>query len=323
MDRTDLLTQVASLYYEENLTQAEVARRVNTSRSTVSRLLQEARDVGIVEITVHHLYRTDSALEKELVARFGLRDARVLSGEGRSYRDVLRGLGVIAARYMEGIVYEGAIVGISWGTSVHSTVQAMQPSRKMPITIVQMAGAASASNPQIDGPGLAMLLANKYGGEHHYLHAPLLVEDARVREALLQEPGIRDTLALARRADIALLGIGSVVPKISSLFRVGYLDRDALTKLQEQGVVGDICGQHFDVHGRTDGIALNRRVIGVDLSVFRDIDHVVAVAGGRAKADCILGALRGGHIKVLVTDDRAARAVLDQPALQRRDSDGA
>jgi len=312
MDRTELLAQVASLYYEENLTQAEVARRVSTSRSTVSRLLQEARDTGIVEITVHHLYRTDSALEKELVARFGLQDARVLSGRGRPYEDVLRGLGVIAARYMESIIYEGALVGISWGTSIHSTVQAMQPTRKMPITVVQMAGAASASNPEIDGPGLAMLLANKYGGEHHYLHAPLLVEDARVREALLQEPGIRDTLALARRADVVLLGIGSIVPEVSSLFRVGYLDRDALAELQEQGVVGDICGQHFDAYGRMDGIALNKRVIGVDLRVFGDVDHVVAVAGGRAKADCILGALRGRHIGVLVTDDNAARAVLNQ-----------
>jgi DNA-binding transcriptional regulator LsrR (DeoR family) len=310
MDRTELLAQVASLYYEENLTQAEVARRVNTSRSTVSRLLREARDAGIVEITVHHRYGTDAALEKELIARFGLRGARVLSGKGRPYEDILRGLGVVAARYMEGIVDESAIVGISWGTSIYSTVQAMQPDREMPLTVVQMAGAASASNPQIDGPGLAMLLANKYGGEYHYLHAPLLVEEARVREALLQEPGIRDTLALARKADIALLGIGSVIPEVSSLFRVGYLDREALTKLQEQGVVGDICGQHFDAHGRTEGIALNRRVIGVDLSVFKDVAHVVAVAGGRAKADCILGALRGGHIKVLVTDDQAARAVL-------------
>jgi len=204
--RADLLTRVASLYYEENLTQAEIARRIGTSRSTVSRLLQEAREAGWVEIIIHHRWKTVPAVEQELVARFGLRGARVLAGEDRQHDELLRGLGMLAAEYLDGLIQNGHILGISWGTAIYNTVQALRPRRKVSVTVVQMIGAVGRGEPLIDGPDLARSLAHVYGGEYRCLHAPLVVEDARIKEALLQEPHIRETLALARQADVALVG---------------------------------------------------------------------------------------------------------------------
>jgi len=310
VDHTELLAQVASLYYEENLTQGEIARRIGTSRSTISRLLREARANGVVEIIIHYPWKTVSELERELIERFHLRHARVLAGQGRPYQEILRGLGVLAARYLESVLQERSILGISWGTAVHSTVQALRPERKLPITVVQMIGAVGTGDPLIDGPDLARLLANIYGGECRYLHAPLIVEDAHVQEMLLQEPRIRETLSLARRADVALVGIGSTVPEVSSLLRAGYLEREALMQLRAQGAVGDVCARHYDVQGQVLDIDLNRRTVGIELEVLHSIERVISVAGGEAKAEAILGALRGGHVNVLVTDDVAARQVL-------------
>ena len=310
VDHTELLAQVASLYYEENLTQGEIARRIGTSRSTISRLLREARANGVVEIIIHYPWKTVSELERELIERFHLRHARVLAGQGRPYQEILRGLGVLAARYLESVLQERSILGISWGTAVHSTVQALRPERKLPITVVQMIGAVGTGDPLIDGPDLARLLANIYGGECRYLHAPVLVEDLSVREALLQEPRIRETLSLARQADVALVGIGSTVPEVSSLLRAGYLEREALMQLRAQGAVGDVCARHYDVQGQVLDIDLNRRTVGIELEVLHSIERVIGVAGGEAKAEAILGALRGGHVNVLVTDDVAARQVL-------------
>jgi DNA-binding transcriptional regulator LsrR (DeoR family) len=147
-------------------------------------------------------------------------------------------------------------------------------------------------------------------GEYRYLHAPLVVENGQVREGLLQEPRIQETLGLARKVDIALVGIGSLVPEVSSLLRAGYLDQEALTELRAHGAVGDICGRHYDVHGRVMDIELNRRMVGIELKDLQGIEQVIGVAGGEAKAEAILGALRGGHINVLVTDDGAAGKVL-------------
>ena len=310
VERTELLAQVASLYYEDNLTQAEIARRIGTSRSTISRLLHEAREAGVVEITVHYPWKTSPEIRHDLIARFHLRQARVLVGRGRPYKEILRGLGVLAASYIESILVEDTIFGISWGTAVHSTVRALRPDRRLPITVVQMIGAVGAGDPLIDGPDLARLLANAYGGEYRCLHAPLIVEEAHAREVLLQEPRIRETLSLARRADMALVGVGSLVPEVSSLLRAGYLDREALAQLRAQGAVGDVCGWHYDAQGRVLDIELNRRIVGIELEALHGIEQVIGVAGGEAKAEAILGALRGGHVNVLVTDDAAAWKVL-------------
>jgi DNA-binding transcriptional regulator LsrR (DeoR family) len=310
MDHNEFLAQIASLYYQDNLTQAEIARRIGTSRSTISRLLHQAREERVIEITIHYLRKNDAAIEQELITRFGLRQARVLIGYGRTYEEILSGLGVLAARYIEGLLTKGTVLGISWGTAVHSTVEALQPNRKMPITVVQMIGAVGTGDPLIDGPDLARRLVNLYGGECHHLHAPLVVEHANVWKALLEEPRIAEPLSLADHADIALVGIGSPVAEMSSLLRAGFLDRAALARLRSQGAVGDICSRHYDAHGRVIDIELNQRTVGIQLETLHGIERVIGVAAGEAKTKAILGALRGRHINVLVTDDATARKVL-------------
>ena len=315
--RADLLTRVASLYYEENLTQAEIAKRIGTSRSTVSRLLQEAREAGWVEIIIHHRWKTVPAVEQELVARFGLRGARVLAGEDRQHDELLRGLGMLAAEYLDGLIQDGHILGISWGTAIYNTVQALRPRRKVSVTVVQMIGAVGRGDPLIDGPDLARSLAHVYGGEYRCLHAPLVVEDARIKEALLQEPHIRETLALARQADVALVGVGSPVAEVASLLRAGYVDIKTLATLQEQGVVGDVCARHYDIHGRVLDLDINRRIVGIELKDLHRIKVVIGVAGGNGKAEAIVGALRGHHINTLVTDEATALRVLELDRLER------
>jgi len=310
IERTELLAHVASMYYEDNLTQDEIARRMDTSRSTISRMLQEAREAGVVEITVHYPWKNVPQIEADLVARFGLRQARVLLGRGRPYEEILRGLGVLAARYLESILVEGTVLGISWGMAVYSTVRALRPDRRLPLTVVQMVGAVGEGDPLIDGPDLARLLASVYGGEYRYLHAPLIAENAHAREVLLQESRIRETLSLARRANVALVGIGAPTPEVCSLLRAGYLDREELARLRAQGVVGDICARHYDAQGGVLDIGLNQRIVGIEPEALHDIEQVVGVAGGEAKAEAILGALRGNHLNVLVTDDVTARKVL-------------
>lgn len=307
----ELLARVASLYYREHLTQADIAPLIGVSRSTVSRLLQEAKDRGVVEVIIHYPWDKDSFLATELKSQFGLHDAIVLTGGGRPYEEVLRGVGVLAAEYLDSNLTSDSILGISWGTAVFSTAQALRPKRILPITVVQMIGAVGTDNPLIDGPDLARFLANIYGGQYRYMHAPLVVEDQHVRTALLQEPPIRETLEYACKANIALVGIGSLVPEVSSLLRAGYLDRQELAELRRIGVSGDICAQHYDADGKVMDIDMNDRVVGITLDALGSIERVIGVACGQAKGEAILGALRGGHVNVLITDDAACRKLLD------------
>jgi DNA-binding transcriptional regulator LsrR (DeoR family) len=304
------LAHVADLYYQEGLTQAQIASQIHTSRSTVSRLLHEARERGIVEIVIHYTWSRNRAMEQELVRAFSLREARVIVDHDWDYERILHGLGASAARYLEGVVEPGVILGISWGTAILSTVRRLKPKEKLPITVVQMIGATGAKDPLTDGPELARLLADVYGGRYRSLHAPLTVESASVREGLLNEPHIRETLELASQADLALVGIGTLVPEYSSWLRAGYLDRDGLAELRAAGAVGDICGWHYDVHGNFLVIDMNRRIVGVQPQTLSEIERVIAVAGGQAKVKAILGGLRTGLVDTLVTGEQAAKGVL-------------
>lgn len=309
-NREDLLVKVSRQYYEQNLTQEEIAREMGTSHSTISRMLLEARDKRIVEITIRYPWKSNSHLEQALTTHFSLKHAIILSGGGRAYPEVLRGIGVLTAYYLESILEPYAVLGISWGTAVYSTVQALHTERRLHITVVQMIGAVGTEDPMIDGPDLARSLANIYGGEYRYLHAPLIVENRGLKQALLEEPHIRETLSLARKVNIALVGIGSLDPDFSSLLRAGYLNRESLAQLKAQGAVGDICARHYDGQGRVMNIELNQRIVGIELEDLQNVKHVIGVAGGEAKAEAILGALRGHHLNILVTDDVTAQKVL-------------
>ena len=306
----DLMVEVATLYYEEDLTQAEIGTRLNTSRSTVSRLLRDARRLGIVRITIDYPWARNSRREAQLKHVFGLRDARVLRAGNLTGDDLLEGIGHLAARYLESIIGSDMVLGVSYGRSIASTIRNLAPQRDLSLVVVQLLGALGSDNPLIEGANLARSLAAKYGASYRYLYAPLVVEDARTRDQLAQEPLVQDVLAVGSQADIALVGIGALGDEAPSLIWRGYLNQHDLGGLQQAGAVGNMCAQFFDGWGRMLDTDLNRRSISIGLDGLARCKTVVAAAGGRRKARAILGALRGGYVDVLVTDDGAVEEVL-------------
>ena len=312
-DKLELLAQIASWYYEQNLTQEDIARRIGKSRSMVSRLLREAREEGIVEVRVRHPFlRRNATLESRLCQTFGLQSAWVLDNPPADYTLLLSRVGQLGARCLRSYLHDGMSIGVGWGTGVHAVVRAMGELPLQKAMVVQIIGAVGYGDPLIDGPELARWLAQKLDAAHRFLHAPLLVDNENLARALLQERAIAETLALARQVDMAIIGIGTVVRELSSLRRAGYLSQEDLLHLQTQGVVGDLLARQIDIRGRVLDLPLHRRIIGIDVPEdLARIPLVVAVAGGERKAPAILAALRSGLINALVTDAQAAVTVLN------------
>jgi DNA-binding transcriptional regulator LsrR (DeoR family) len=223
---------------------------------------------------------------------------------------MLQGLGVLAARYLDKILHDGMAIGISWGTALYQMIRAM-PMRDLPgVEVMQLIGATGAENVPSDGPILAQLLSNRLGGFCRYLHAPLIVETEAARDILLQDRNIRETLTRATRVDVALVGIGSTNSELYSLLRAGYVNEEETQRIRTAGAVGDICAQHYTLLGQWLDIDINRRVVGVSLETLSKIGTVIGVAGSSRKGAAIFGALCGGHLDVLITDDQAAQKVL-------------
>ncbi len=313
-ERDELLADVAEMYYVEDLTQAEISRQIDMTRSAVSRMLTEARNKKIVEINVRRPLRFEPSLEAVLQERFNLQSAHVLAGQRRNNYDKLRRqLGQTAAGALSPLLRPQMVCGVTWGTTVSATIEALDVPDPPPVQIVQLVGVLQSNSFAFNAQALVEIMARKLDGEVTYLYSPMIVENGATARSIRSIPDVRESLEAGKRCDIVLLGIGTVLaPDYSSLYQGGHITLETLEALRDSGAVGDIGGIHFDVNGDPAGGDFNERMIGITAPDLLAIPTRLAVAGGVEKAEAILGALRGGYINMLVTDSETAEAVLER-----------
>lgn len=310
-EELQLLLRAARLYYEDDLTQQEVAEELGISRPTVSRLLAQARQEGIVQITVADPFATHEELEARLAEIFTLRRAVVVTGEGATGDRLGRRLGLAAARYLRSALNRGELVGVGWGRTLHAVAEALDSEAQIGIEVFPLIGGLGQVSPSFQVNELARRLADAFGGTWHPLYVPAFVDDMSACQSLFQVPDVAAIIQTWPKLGILLVGIGHfAMHRQSSMLFANYMDEALLEKLEAEGAVGDLCGRFFDPQGQQ--CLVEPGVIGVSLEQLRALDHVVAVAAGADKAAAILGALRGGYLNVLVTDTTAAQAILEQ-----------
>lgn len=308
-DKWNVLAMVANLYYNSELTQNQIAERLYTSRSKISRMLKEARELGIVEIYIREPWERNLEYEQKLQEYFNLKNVRVIQQKDTNHENARNLIYEAAAYYLDSIIKENMVVGISWGNTLYHVVKyiAANNHKNIPITVVPIMGAANINSPEKDGLDLAKDLASAYGGKYQYIYAPLFVKNKEVRESLIQDDNIKGALNLAKRADVILTSVGSVVYKSWS----NYLSAKMLEGLEEKGVVGHIGGHFYDIHGREPDMALVDRMIGVGVDDLEKCRETICIAFGVKKSEAVLGAVRGNYIGTLIVDDKCAEKILD------------
>lgn len=304
------LAEVASMYYEREMTQNAIADEMGLSRVKVYRLLKEARDENVVQIFIDWPVRRDEELESALVVTFGLQSALVVQSSPNARVSTRMQLGQLCARFLEAKLTTGATLAVCLGRTTYEVIQAIRPNFRVHVNVVQALGSMPAAMGELDSAALARQLADKLGGEVVYLPSPFMAESAADADVLRAQRDIRFALDVARSADLALLGIGAVDPARSNSVRAGALSGEQLAVLAGNGVVGDMAGQLLTVDGHASADEVNGRVIGLTLNDLRAISTTIAVAMGTEKRTAILGALRTGAVDVFGTDDRTARGVL-------------
>lgn len=306
--RRDLLADVCEWYYAGRLTQQDIADRLGVSRSAVSRLLSEAQDEGIIEFRINRESAREEGLEEEFDTAFGVQ-VRVV--KRRTGDDPLVAIGREAASVAASALRPDGVLAISYGTSVFETVRQLPTQHFASMQVVQIAGVEGVANPQVDGWELVRICADRLGARYLHLHSPLMVGSRPMRDVLLDDPAVRKHMDTAAAADLAVVGIGSVEPKSSSLVRAGHLSPEQLLGCVAAGSAGYIGGRHYDAEGRPIE-ELNDRVVSLPLERLAELRFVIGVAAGPGKVCGIVGALRGGLIDALVTDVPTANAVLQK-----------
>jgi len=308
-DDIQLMVQVARFYHENQLNQEEVAHRLNLTRQKVSRLLIAARSQGIVRTVIYDPTPGDSDLGDELKKRFHLHEVILAPGENLEGNQLRASIGLAAAEYLKRNLQAGQDVGIGWGRTLFETVNLIRVSEQKHINVIPLIGGIGDISPFFQVNELARQLANAFDGTYRYLYAPAFIEDNTVLANLLKTQEVAQSSGLWARLDVAVVGIGHVeFQKISSMFFADHITPQTLSLLGSKGTVGDICARFFDIHGTQVFPELG--VIGINLDQLKSVPDVIAIAGGTEKVRALLGALRGGYIKTLVTDTTTAGAVL-------------
>ncbi len=310
-ERLQLLADVANMYFMDELSQKEIAKRVGLSRSMISYLLRDARRLGIVEITINRPVPRALHLEQEIMRLFPLKRVMVLERKTSDDVEIMRTLGFGATQILEEELQDGMIFGLGWGNAIRNLVQAMRPRRLPEVKVVQLTGGVGSPNRSVDGAEQCRRAADRLGAQPYNLNAPLVVENDAIAIALRQDRTIHEVLQLASHANVAAIGIGSIIPEISTQFHAGYITSNDLKQLEELGIVGDMCLSYFNLQGEHVPIPwIDARMIGIRWEQLKQIEILIGIAGGKRKAASVLGALRSGFLDILITDDRAADEAL-------------
>jgi DNA-binding transcriptional regulator LsrR (DeoR family) len=306
----DTIIEIATWFYVHGWSQVRIAEALDLDPSTVSRYLKRARDEAIVRIEIRRPADPHLDLARHLSDHVGISRSVVVPDAD----DPVEAVAAAGAEYLEGLLRAGTRLGVSWGQTLAAVVRHLRPGAVSRLTIAQLAGGLDASTPDIQGHELVRALGNIFPDSRlRYLHAPAVVDDPRIRAALLADRGVAAALEDAAASEVALVGVGSLDAG-ATLVLGGHVSPEDRRRLIEQGAVGNMNTRFFDVDGRPVG-DLDARTLAIPWSALQAIPTVIAVAVGGHKLPAVWSALRAGCIDVLVTDEAMARGLLAMPAV--------
>lgn len=290
-----------------------VARRLDVSRSSVSRLLAFARETGIVQIRVAAPLTEPGSLASEFQRLFGVRALVVPALDVDSPATRLNSVAAVAASRLTELMGPEKILGIAWGNTVSAVAGHVSPHPMPGSTVVQLNGAANAfDSGTIYADSIISTLASAYDSSAVHFPVPAFFDFVETKKALSKERSIKRVLDIIASCDVALFGVGAMDPGMPShVYAGGYLSASELRAAREDGVVGDVCTVLIREDGSTD-MDLNARATGPSPQQLKRIPTRLCVVSGRAKVPALLGALRAGVVTDLIIDSSAARAALQR-----------
>ena len=308
-DKDKLAINVAKLYYRSDFSQQKIAQELGVSRPSISRLLQYAKDKGYVNIQIVDPVEDMSIMEQRLKDKLHLKDVKIASSTINDEEEIKKYISIAAAQYLDGIIKDGDIIGVGWGTTLHNMSQALIPRSIKGSQVVQLEGGLSNSEWNNYSREILENFANNFNTVAQYLPLPVIFDNKATKEQVDKDRYIKRILELGRHANIALFSVGTVRPN-ALFFRLGYTDIQEQEKIQRNSV-GDICSRFFDVEGRVCNRDLDERTVGITLSELRDKEYSIMISGGEGKINAIKSALKGRYANVLITDQFTGKALLE------------
>lgn len=310
----DPVLYAAWLYYQDGLSQSEVANIMGVSRVTVVKYLHLAREKGFVNINLDSSVFSTIDYAIRIKAKFDLNNVLILPDEEKNKSQHTLNmnrerLAKAGAMYLSQIINDDDILGVAWGRTIYKLGNYLPPKSLKNITVLQMIGAV-APQPDFKTTEAAALIANKLSGCSINLHVPAVVSSARLAMELQAEPIIRRNFSALNQCNKALFVVGNTCDD-NPLVTTGVLTSSEMTQYRDLGAVGVICGRFYDAQGNPLVSDIDLRIMGISLAQLRQITQRLFIAGGVENIQATIGAIKGGYATDIVIDEVTALALLE------------
>jgi DNA-binding transcriptional regulator LsrR (DeoR family) len=311
--RLNLALKAAQLYYLQNVTMENIGQDLNISRSSVSRLLQMARDRGIVEIKVNTPDDAPRRMAATIKSRFGVNAHLVHVPANASPMERLEKVSATAARMLSYYFGSRMTMGIAWGSTTSAVSRTLVRRQTADSRVVQLNGAGNDRTSGVVYSGeILRRFGEAFGAIVEQFPVPAFFDDPAAKAALWKESSTRRILDIQQSMDVALFGLGTLHAEVPShVYSAGYLNDSELENLINDKIVGDIATVFFRADGSWEDIPLNLRSSGPSLDVIRNAPRRICVIAGKSRISSLRGALAGNMVTDLIIDEAAARTLIE------------
>ena len=309
-NKTQTAIEICHLYYEDGLSQNEIAKKLKISRPTISRFLTYAKENGLVQIKIMDPKQDLSLLQMQLKKKYQLKDVLVAENFIDDTQIINEKIGKLTAEYLNHIVQDNDIIGISWGRTLNAVAANLIPNEHHNVKVVQLKGGMSESDLSDYANDINRKFAQAFHTNTINLPLPTFLDNAITKDIVIKDKFIHQIYETGMQSNIAIYTTGTVQDH-EELFGLGYLNHPEIDSLHQRAV-GDIVSRFIDEEGHIVNPELDDRTIGIDLENLRQKDYSILVAGAKKKLISIHGALTGRYANVLITDKQTAVDLLDK-----------
>ena len=295
-----LMVKTAWYYYIENYTQQKISELLGISRIRVIRLLEKARQNGIVSFRIRQDNYRRMQVEKSLITHFSLNDAFVIPVVSDA-SDLNESLAQAAAMYIADRLTDNTFINMGYGDTPSRILNHLARSTEHPINAVSLTGGVSYYLPNTQ--------SSVFNARLHLIPSPLILGSPELVQVMFQEESVQRIQQMSRVAKMTVVGIGSMASN-ATIIQNGILTKADFLLLEMQGAVGDILSHFIDKDGNPIQSSVEQRLLSTPLQELRKMNNVIGVAGGEDKIEAIHAVLKGRYLDTLITDEVTAEALL-------------
>ncbi len=299
-----LMSKAAWYYYHEDMTQMQISELMGLSRMKIIKLLERAKQTGIIQFRFRHDSEQRLETERDLMERFSLKDCFVVP-EPPSPEDVNENVAKAAAMYIGSRISGETFINVGFGDTTGRVLNHLAIDAEHVISCVSLTGGVSHYLPNAR--------SSIFNSRLYLIPTPLMVSSEEVAEAMMAEKLVQDVRDLVPLSSLSVVGIGAMNDQATVLMG-GILTANDFLLLKRNGAVGDILNHFINERGEPVSTDLEKRTISIGLDTLKSLDNVIGVAAGLIKTEAILAVLRGGYLDVLITDEPTAKALLEADA---------